>query len=159
MQQSKPLEFHGTAGGYFILTLVTIIAMYIPVLGWAFALNFAANWFIDNTTVNGSKVKYQASFGESLKFVFVNALLLIVTLGIYSFWFYPKLYRYVFDHTQYVDVTGASAPAVAAPMDPAPVTTDVTPQASTVAPSEPIAPEQVVDNNQPSQQPPAAPVV
>ncbi len=121
MQNTKPLEFNGTAGGYFVLTLVTLVMMYIPFFGWAFALNFASSWFADNSVVNGKKVSYQAGYGESLGFVFVNALLMMVTFGIYMFWFYPKMYRYIVDHVSYVGEPVAAAPAAPAPVDPTPV--------------------------------------
>lgn len=121
MQDAKPLEFHGTAGGYFVLTILSIVLMYIPFFGWAFLLNYASGWFADNTLVNGKNIQYTAGYGESLKFVFVNTLLLAITLGIYMFWFYPKMYRYIVDHTHYVDAVAAPA----APVAPA------TPQAPT----------------------------
>lgn len=116
MNNSKPLEFHGTAGGYFVVFLVSAIASYVPFFGWAFALNYTAEWMADNALVNGKKVKYEAGYGESLKFVFVNVLLLIVTLGIYTFWFYPKMYRYVVDHISLA--SEASAAPVPAPETP-----------------------------------------
>lgn len=114
MQNEKPLEFHGTAGGYFVVFLVSLVMSYIPFFGWAFMLNYVSEWFADNSLVNGKKVAYKAGYGESLKFVFVNVLLLVVTLGIYMFWFYPKLYRYVVDHVSYASDTvpvAAAAPA------------------------------------------------
>ncbi len=114
MQNTKPLEFHGTAGGYFLLAIVSIIFMYIPFFGWAFLLNYASGWFADSTMVNGRKVRYQASYGESLKFVFVNALLILITLGIYSFWFAPKMYRYMVEHVDYLDES-ATATAMPSP--------------------------------------------
>lgn len=117
MQDARPLEFHGTAGGYFVLIIVSFILMYIPFFGWAFLLNYTSEWFADNTLVNGKKVQYKAGYGESLKFVFVNTLLMIITLGIYMFWFYPKMYRYIVDHTNYVDAVAAPA-APQAPVAP-----------------------------------------
>ena len=134
MESQKPLQFNGTAGGYFVVFLVALVMSYIPILGWAFALNFMANWAAENSVVNGKKVAYKAGYGESLKFVFINTLLIIVTLGIYMFWFVPKAYRYVADHISYSD-----APAVAAPAA-AEATTSVEPSAP-VTPAEPAAAE------------------
>ncbi|MFA5003762.1 MAG: hypothetical protein WC498_00585 [Candidatus Saccharimonadales bacterium] len=116
MQSAKPLQFQATAGSYFVFTIVTIILSYIPIFGWAFLLNYASEWFADRTEVNGRAIKYQAGYGESLKFVFVNTLLLAITLGIYSFWFYPKMYRYVVDHVSNADeATPAPVPAPETP--------------------------------------------
>lgn len=126
----KPLKFSAGAGSYFVLVIVVTIASYIPILGWAFALNFFAGWLAKNSEVNGQKVHYTAGYGESLKFIFINTLLLIITLGIYTFWFVPKCYRYIADHIKYgaAEVAAAPAPEVApapasaaeAPATPAP---------------------------------------
>jgi uncharacterized membrane protein YjgN (DUF898 family) len=106
METPKPLEFKGAPADYFLLTIVTVVFMYVPIFGWAFILNYSAAWIADKTVVNGKQVAYKADYLESLKFVFINALLLFLTFGIYSFWFVPKLYRYVTERIHYVD--GAS---------------------------------------------------
>lgn len=123
MENQKPVQFNGTAGGYFVVFLVTLVTTYIPVLGWAFGFNFTANWMAENSLVNGKKVVYKAGYGETLKFIFINTLLLIITLGIYVFWFTPKSYRYMVDYISYAD-------------EAAPVPVPITP----VAPAEPEAP-------------------
>lgn len=124
MDTQKSFEFNGTAGGYFVVFIVTMIGAYIPIFGWPFAFNFAANWIADNAKVNGKNLKYSAGYGETLIFLLLNILLVIVTLGIYTFWFVPKTYRYVADHLSYA---GESAPAAtAAPKQP---TTPVEPAA------------------------------
>jgi uncharacterized membrane protein YjgN (DUF898 family) len=124
MDTPKPIKFNGTAGGFFVVSVVSLVCTYIPWFGWAFMLNYIAEWFADSSLVNGKKVVYKASYGETLKFVFVQSLLLLVTLGFYIFWFQPKLYRYVVDHTSYADeaatepVPVADAAAVASPVEP-----------------------------------------
>jgi len=65
----------------------------------------------DNSLVNGRKVVYRAGYGETLKFIVANGLLLLITLGIYSFWFVPKLYGYVADHVEYVNTVASNDPA------------------------------------------------
>ena len=99
----KSFEFHGTAGGYFVVFLVTLICAYIPLFGWPIAMNFPLSWIADNATISGRKIKYQAGYGETLKFLFVNLLLTIITFGIYTVWFVPKQYRFIADHAQFVD--------------------------------------------------------
>lgn len=98
---SKPFEFHGTASGYFVVFLVTFITAYIPILGWPIAMNFGLSWAADNLTIDGRKVKYEAGYGETLSFILVNVILIFITLGIYSFWYVPKMYRFVVDHAHY----------------------------------------------------------
>ena len=121
MNNAKPLEFEAGALDYFILSIVSLVLVYIPFIGWAILLNYTSGWFADRTKVTGKNIEYKAGFGESLKFVFVNALLLLITLGIYSFWFYPKMYRYIVDHTSFAGTSRVEAP---------------------VSPAEPVAPDQ-----------------
>ena len=112
---NKTFAFHGTAGGYFVVFLVTLITTYVPFFGWAFGFNFTNEWIAKNAEINGRKVQYHAGYGETLKFIFVNFLLLIVTLGIYSFWFTPKSYRFIADHMSFVDEAPVAATVTTEP--------------------------------------------
>jgi Bacterial protein of unknown function (DUF898). len=96
-------EFHGKPGNYFVVFLVTAITSYIPIFGWPIAMNYGLAWIADNTTIGGKQIKYSAGYGETLKFLLLNMLLLIVTLGIYVFWFVPKQYRFIAAHTSFVE--------------------------------------------------------
>ncbi len=116
MNNQKVVQFDASAGSYFLVFVVTLIMTYIPFFGWAFAFNYMSEWLADNSLVYGKKVTYKAGYGETLKFIFVNTLLVIITLGIYSFWFAPKSYRYVADHISEV----GALPATAAPAAPTP---------------------------------------
>lgn len=99
----KKFEFHGKAGGYFVVFIVTLITMYIPIIGWPIAFNFDVKWIAENTTVNGKKLTYDAGYGETLGFLLLNLLLLVVTLGIWTFWFVPRQYRFIMDHVSYAE--------------------------------------------------------
>lgn len=104
MENKTPvLKFNGTAGGYFVASLVSAVMWYVLLVGWPIAFNFMNGWIIDNLEVNGRKMKYEAEYGETFGLLFVGFLLTLVTLGIYSFWFVPKTYRFVVDHSRYVD--------------------------------------------------------
>lgn len=96
-------EFHGKPGSYFVVFLVTLITSYIPIFGWPIAMNYSLAWTAENATIGGKQIKYDASYGETLKFLLLNILLLIVTLGIYIFWFVPKQYRFIASHTSFVE--------------------------------------------------------
>ena len=137
MGENKTFEFHGTPGQYFVVFLVTMISAYIPIFGWPFGFNYGNEWIARNLTINGRKVKYHAAYGETLKFLLVNLLLIIITFGIYSFWYLPKQYRYILAHAGYEDEMGTATaiPQISAPVNP------VMPDASapnTIAPSSPI---------------------
>ena len=103
MDAAKPLDFNAKALDYLILSLISALLAYIPFFGWAYLLNFSAEWFADRTLVNGKKITYRASYGESLKFITVGTLLVLVTFGIYVFWFTPKIYHYITEHMSYSD--------------------------------------------------------
>lgn len=137
MENQKPIEFHATAGSYFVVFLVVGVLTYIPLLGWAFAYNFMAEWVADNGLVNGKKVKYNAGYGETLKFIFVNSLLLLITLGIYIFWFMPKMYTYFANHVSY---GGGEATPVAAALPPTETQTPTVPPAAPTPPAVPTPP-------------------
>jgi uncharacterized membrane protein YjgN (DUF898 family) len=100
---NKKFEFHGKAGSFFVVFLVTTITAYIPIFGWPVSMNYGLSWLADNSTIEGRKIRYTAKYGETLKFLFLNLLLLIITFGIYTFWFVPKQYRFIADRTEFVD--------------------------------------------------------
>lgn len=140
MGENKTFEFSGTPGQYFVVFLVTLVSAYVPIFGWPFGFNYGNKWIADNLTINGRKVKYQAEYGETLVFLLKNILLMIVTFGIYSFWFVPKSYRYILAHSSFID----EAPVASEPAPVMPVT-PVTPAAtvadtSAAAPAMPIEP-------------------
>jgi uncharacterized membrane protein YjgN (DUF898 family) len=123
MDAQKPIQFNATAGAYFVMTLVTFLCMYVPLFGWAYALNYVAGWHAERLRINGRPVVYQATYLESLKLVAVGAILMFVTLGIYAFWFAPKAYRYITEHMYYAEggtvaSPVAQTPAVGQPMPP-----------------------------------------
>ena len=90
-----------TPGGTFVYVLVSILASFIPLFGSAFMLNYMAGWVADNSTVGGKKVKFNATYMEALSFTFFNMLWLVLTLGIFIFWFIPRTFRYYADHIEY----------------------------------------------------------
>jgi uncharacterized membrane protein YjgN (DUF898 family) len=121
MQPSeKPIQFHGGAGEYFIKNFASIILMYVIIFGWPIAFNLMTGYVVDNLTLNGKKLKYSAGYGEVLVFLLVNILLLIVTLGIWSFWFVPRSYRFIVDHTTIQEAVAAPPPVTEQPQAAAP---------------------------------------
>jgi uncharacterized membrane protein YjgN (DUF898 family) len=132
----KEIEFTGKAGDYFVVFIVVAITTYIPLFGWPIGFNYMSTWLTDNILIKGSKIKYTAGYVETLKFLFINLLLTLITLGIYTFWFVPKTYRYVVSHTAFVD--GSTPSASPAPAAPAPPTAPTPP--SPPSPEPPITP-------------------
>lgn len=95
--------FTGTAGGFFVAYLVTYVTSLLFIFGWPIAMNYMAKYVVENVDLNGKKFKYEAGYGETLGFLFVNILLVLITLGIYTFWFIPKSYRWILEHTSYAN--------------------------------------------------------
>lgn len=120
------IEFRGKAGGYFVVFLVATVAMNIPLFGWPLGLNYGCKWLLENLYVDGRQGQYNAKYGETLKFLFVSVLLLMITLGIYVFWFVPKLYRFIASHSSFGSASTATTPSMSA----------------TQAPTQPTAPTQ-----------------
>jgi hypothetical protein len=135
MDSAKPLDFNASPLDYFVLSILSAVLAYIPFFGWAYLLNYSSSWMADRVLVRGKKVRYQASYGESLKFVTVGSLLCLITFGIYTFWFVPKMYHYVTDHITEAD--SVATPAAAAPVA-SPEPTDGS--AATQPPVDPTAP-------------------
>lgn len=146
MGENKTFEFSGTPGQYFVVFLVTMVSAYIPIFGWPFGFNYSNKWIADNLTINGRKVKYDAEYVETLVFLLKNILLMIVTFGIYSFWFVPKSYRYILAHSSYVDEAPIAAAMPVAPIDTQAVpVSPIMPTAPTMpAEPAPVAPTTIV---------------
>lgn len=152
---TKPFEFTAGAGSTFVMILVSTLLYYVPFVGFAFAFNYQADWFAKNTKINGQTVTYKAGFGETWVMMFVGILLTLLTLGIYVFWFIPKVYRFAFDHMTLGDAPAeVPSSATSLPTTPAQPVAD-----PTVAPSdttETVTPEAPAsDNSTPSSTPPS----
>jgi uncharacterized membrane protein YjgN (DUF898 family) len=101
-QSPRPIQFNGTAGGIFVAMLVNWLYGLIPIVGWALGTNYFGRWIAKNSKVNGQDVKFTATLGDTFWFILGNVLLVIITLGIYIFWYIPKLYCFIADHVEYV---------------------------------------------------------
>lgn len=144
----KAVEFNGGAGQFAVAFIVSLITAYIPIFGWPISMNIMVEYIVNNTLLNGRKITYKASYGETLVFLLVNMLLVFVTLGIYTFWFYPKAYKFVADHISYVSDSPSEPVAPAAGDTTAPAPQPAAPEIPTNTAPAPSAPE--------APQPPAA---
>ena len=130
---NKAFEFNGKAGDFFIVYIIVLVSYLIPIFGWPFGFNYMTNWIVDNTTIRGEKIKYSAAYGETLKFLFINTILTMITFGIYTFWFIPKTYRFIANHTQFA---GASAPEPVQTAPTPPITPSPMPPPTTIPPTD-----------------------
>ena len=81
-------------GGYLI-TVFTLGICY----PWAVVMTY--RWQAKHTYLNGRRLRFTGTapglFGHWIKWF----LLIIVTLGIYSFWVWPKLTKWIVEHQEY----------------------------------------------------------
>lgn len=101
--QDQPLQFDGTGGQAFVEFLI-IAALSIVTLGLYGILGFASTrmlrWQYAHTILpTGQRLEYE---GDAIDLFFENFLLVlfsILTLGIYYFWGYARIRRYILTHT------------------------------------------------------------
>lgn len=78
----------------FLLTVCTL-GLAVP---WAICIQY--RWKSQHTIIMGRRVVFTGSgmglFGSYIKWWFF----LVITLGIYSFWFFPRLTRWIVEHQE-----------------------------------------------------------
>lgn len=81
----------------FLVTVLTFGICY----PWAVVMTY--RWKASHTTIDGRRLRFTGSavglFGQWIKWW----VLVVVTLGVYSFWVYPRLLRWTIEHQAYVD--------------------------------------------------------
>lgn len=101
MARLKDFEFDGGAATYlgtgilgFLVTLFTLGICY------PFAIVLVQRWKAKHTLLHGSRLVFTGSawglFGNWIKWL----LLIIITLGIYSFWVQPRMQKWIVENTE-----------------------------------------------------------
>lgn len=102
MTKSKNFEFRGGAGTFFLTSLLALLITVISFgILYPFALVMMQRWKAENTYVNGAQLRFNGSaiglIGQWVKWF----LLCLITFGIYSFWVYPRLNRWIVENTDF----------------------------------------------------------
>lgn len=113
MPRSQAFRFDGGAGTYLgtaiLALLVTVCTLGIA---YPFALVLKQRWRAKHTYVNGHRLIFLGTglglFGLWIKWL----VLIIVTLGIYSFWVVPRVQKWIVENT---DFDPAHRPVPSAP--------------------------------------------
>jgi uncharacterized membrane protein YjgN (DUF898 family) len=100
--QERPFAFDGGAGTYFgtaiLAMLVTVCTLGIC---YPFAVVLRERWRAKHSFIEGRQLVFNGSawglFGLWLKWL----VLIIVTIGIYSFWVSPRIYRWRWENTSW----------------------------------------------------------
>ena len=77
----------------YLLTLVTF-GIAAP---WALCI--VQRWYINNTVVDGRRLRFDGTGGQLFGKYLLWMLLCIVTCGIYSFWLVIKMQQWITSHT------------------------------------------------------------
>jgi uncharacterized membrane protein YjgN (DUF898 family) len=111
MSKSKAFAFDGGAATYFGTALLSFLVTVLTIgIALPYAIVLRQRWRTKHTYVNGHRLTFLGSgmslFGNWIKWL----LLIIVTLGIYSFWVVPRLTKWVVENTDF-DPTWTPGPA------------------------------------------------
>ena len=95
-------KFDAGAGSFFLVGLGAVL-IFIVTLGiglpWATAMYY--RWQTNHTIINGHRLRFNGSggnlFGHYIKWWFLT----IVTFGIYGFWVWPRMTRWVVEHQDF----------------------------------------------------------
>jgi uncharacterized membrane protein YjgN (DUF898 family) len=98
----RAFYFDGGAASYLGTALLALLITFVT-LGfgtpWAICLRYS--WRTKHTYVNGHRLRFTGSggglFGNWVKWF----LLMLITLGIYSFWVVPRLTKWIVEHQEF----------------------------------------------------------
>jgi uncharacterized membrane protein YjgN (DUF898 family) len=150
MARSGRFRFDGGAGTYVgTAILAFLITVFTLGICYPFALVLRERWRAKHSLIDGQRLVFTGSawglFGNWLKWF----LLMVVTLGIYSFWVGPRIAQWKWEHTDFAPSGGPgslSPPAAAsAPLgyaDPVPSPAESPAIGRPVLPSTQLPPEQ-----------------
>lgn len=109
--RSNAFRFDGGAGTYLGTGLLALLVTVVTVgIAYPFALVLRQRWKAKHTFVNGHRLVFLGTglglFGLWIKWLF----LMVVTLGIYSFWVVPRVQKWTVENTDF-DSTFRPVPA------------------------------------------------
>lgn len=98
----QPFRFDGGAGSYLVVgILAALLTLFTLGLGlpWAAAMFF--RWESEHTIIYGRRLRFTGSgsalFGQYIKWF----VLMVVTLGIYSFWVIPRMMQWKVENQEF----------------------------------------------------------
>jgi uncharacterized membrane protein YjgN (DUF898 family) len=100
--QFRQFAFDGGAGTYFGTALLAfLITVFTLGLCYPFGLVLRERWRAKHSYIEGRQLAFNGSawglFGLWWKWL----ILIIITIGIYSFWVGPRIYRWKWEHTSW----------------------------------------------------------
>ena len=93
----------GLLGMIGIGILQAIITIFTFGIGAPWAICLKEGWYVRHTVVDGHQLTFDGTGGQLLGNWVKWFLLMIITLGIYSFWVAPRMFNWVASHLHKVE--------------------------------------------------------
>ena len=94
-------------GGVGTIFLFCLWAPILAVISLGFAIPFIActalRWICSNSTIGGKNYKFKGTAMGLLGRYVLWSLLTVITFGIYGFWYYRNMIRWVVENIEMVD--------------------------------------------------------
>ncbi len=102
MAKSRSFTFDGGAGTYLgTLILQALVTVFTLGIAYPYALVLRQRWKAHHTQINGVRLIFTGTglglFGQWIKWL----ALMIITIGVYSFWVIPRINQWVTEHTDF----------------------------------------------------------
>jgi uncharacterized membrane protein YjgN (DUF898 family) len=95
-------KFDGGAGSFLLIGIgSTLLFIFTLGLGLPWAVAMYYRWQTNHTIINGRRLRFTGSGGSLFGHYIVWWLLTIITFGIYGFWVWPQMTRWVVEHQDF----------------------------------------------------------
>ncbi|MCA1799735.1 MAG: DUF898 domain-containing protein [Actinobacteria bacterium] len=100
-------SFDGGAANYYGTILLAVLVTVVTVgIAYPFALVLKERWRAKHSYIDGHQLIFTGTgtglFGLWIKWF----LLIVITLGVYSFWVGPKIAKWKWEHTEFATPVG-----------------------------------------------------
>ena len=91
--------FDGGVGDYFVTSILSALASFVPFAGLAWSKIIITRWFINHTVIDSRRLTFRGTVGDLFVKYLLWGLLTTVTCGIFA-WFMPVKYiKWETEHT------------------------------------------------------------
>lgn len=101
--EPKPLQFSASAWNYFAVAVLCWLISWIPFFGWAAFVMIMNGFIADHLRVAGRRVRFGMTYGAALWMVTRNFLVIILTLGLGTYWVAVASWRQLYDSIEYAE--------------------------------------------------------
>ncbi|MEZ5371165.1 MAG: DUF898 family protein [Microthrixaceae bacterium] len=98
-----PLRFQATAWEYVAVAVPAFLLLFVPIFGWAGNWLLINRFIINHLSIGDRQLTYTMRYGFALKVILRHLLLLVLTLGLGTFWLHVREITAVYAHAQFAD--------------------------------------------------------